>query len=59
VTNGFRAEAWAAGYAALRTVAETARRRGQSVFAALLVGAGAPLPLITSPLSAGVPGRGS
>lgn len=45
VTNGFRAEAWATGYAALRTVAETARRRGQSVFAALLAAAGPPLPL--------------
>lgn len=50
VTNGFRAEAWATGYAALRTVAETARRRGQSVFAALLAAAGAPLPLSTPPL---------
>jgi transposase len=49
VTNGFRAEAWATGYAALRTVAETARRRGQSVFAALLAAAGAPLPLSTPP----------
>jgi transposase len=49
VTNGFRAEAWATGYAALRTVAETARRRGQSVFATLLAAAGAPLPLTPQP----------
>jgi transposase len=47
VTNGFRAETAAARYAALRTVAETARRRGVSVFATLLTAAGAPLP--TSP----------
>jgi len=45
VTNGFRAEAAATRYAALRTVAETARRRGQSVFATLLRAAGTPLPL--------------
>ncbi|MHB8577683.1 MAG: IS66 family transposase [Dehalococcoidia bacterium] len=45
VTNGFRAEAAAERYAALRTVAETARRRGQSVYATLLKAAGAPLPL--------------
>ena len=51
VTNGFRAEAWATGYAALRTVAETARRRGQSVFAALLSAAGTPLPLSPAPQS--------
>jgi transposase len=44
VTNGFRAEAAATHYAALRTVAETARRRGASVFATLLTAAGAPLP---------------
>jgi transposase len=44
VTNGFRAEAAAAHYAALRTVAETARRRGTSAFAALLTAAGAPVP---------------
>jgi transposase len=45
VTNGFRAAAAAERYAALRTVAETARRRGKSVFATLLQAAGAPLPL--------------
>ena len=50
VTNGFRAEAWAAGYAALRTVAETARRRGPSAFATLLTAAGNPLPLPPRPL---------
>jgi transposase len=52
VTNGFRAEAWAAGYAALRSVAETARRRGESMFAALLAAAGPPLPLSTPVLPA-------
>jgi transposase len=45
VTNGFRAAAAAERYAALRTVAETARRRGQTVFATLLQTAGTPLPL--------------
>jgi transposase len=45
VTNGFRAAAAAERYAALRTVAETARRRGQSVYATLLQAAGTPLPL--------------
>ena len=45
VTNGFRAAGAAERYAALRTVAETARRRGESVFATLLQAAGAPLPL--------------
>jgi transposase len=44
VTNGFRAEAAATRYATLRTVAETARRRGQSAYAALLRAAGSPLP---------------
>ena len=44
VTNGFRAEAAATRYATLRTVAETARRRGQSAYAALLRVAGSPLP---------------
>jgi transposase len=45
VTNGFRAAAAAERYAALRTVAETARRRGQSVYATLLQAAGTSLPL--------------
>ncbi len=49
VTNGFRAAAAAERYAAFRTVAETARRRGQSVFGALLQHAGAPLPLTAQP----------
>jgi len=48
VTNGFRAEAAATRYAALRTVAATARRRGQSVYATLLKAAGGPLPLPSS-----------
>lgn len=52
VTNGFRAAAAAERYAAVRTVAETARRRGQSVFATLLQAAGAPLPLSPQPLLA-------
>ena len=49
VTNGFRAAAAAARYAARRTVAETARRRGQSVVATLLTAAGIPLPLNPQP----------
>lgn len=47
VTGGFRSEAFALGYAALRTVADTARKRGQDVFALLVRTAGAPLPLTT------------
>jgi transposase len=49
VTNGFRAAAAAEHYAALRTVAETARRRGHSVFATLLAAAGTPLSLQPQP----------
>ena len=49
VTNGFRAVAAAERYAALRTVAATARRRGHRVFATLLKTAGAPLPLSPQP----------
>jgi transposase len=45
VTGGFRSDAFAAGYAALRTVADTARKRGQRVFTLLLDAAGPPLPL--------------
>lgn len=44
VTNGFRDEAWATAYAALRTVTDTARKRGQAIFATLLAAAGTPLP---------------
>lgn len=45
VTGGFRSDAFAQGYAVLRTMADTARKRGQDVFA-LLVRAAAPvLPL--------------
>lgn len=40
VTGGFRSEAFAHGYAALRTVADTARKRGQDVFMLLLAAAG-------------------
>lgn len=47
VTGGFRSEAFAQGYAALRTVADTARKRGQDVFALLLHAAGPPLPITT------------
>jgi transposase len=47
VTGGFRSEAFAQGYAALRTVADTARKRGQDVLALLLAAAGTPLPLTT------------
>lgn len=45
VTNGFRADGAAERYAALQTVAETARRRGRSVYATLLTAAGTQLPL--------------
>ena len=45
VTGGFRSEAFAHGYAALRTVADTARKRGQDVFTLLLAAAGSPLPI--------------
>jgi transposase len=45
VTGGFRSEAFAQGYAALRTVADTARKRGQDVFALLLHAAGTALPI--------------
>jgi len=44
VTGGFRHEAWATAYAALRTVADTARKRGQPTFATVLKAAGTPLP---------------
>lgn len=36
VTGGFRSEAGAAAYAILRTVADTARKRGHAVFATIL-----------------------
>lgn len=52
VTGGFRSEAFAHGYAALRTVADTARKRGQDVFALLLAAAGPTLPLIPPPTPA-------
>ena len=45
VTGGFRSEAFAHGYAALRTVADTARKRGGDVFTLLLAAAGPCLPL--------------
>lgn len=47
VTGGFRSEAFATGYAAVRTVADTARKRGQAIFARLQQAAGTPLPLTT------------
>jgi transposase len=43
VTGGFRSEAWATAYAALRTVTDTARKQGQAIFATLLTAAGTPL----------------
>jgi transposase len=46
VTGGFRSEVFAHGYAALRTVADTARKRGHDVFALLLAAAGPSLPVI-------------
>src|SRR5579871_284639 len=45
VTGGFRSEAAAHVYAAVRSVAETARKRGQSAFAALIDAAEPLLPL--------------
>lgn len=50
VTGGFRSEAFAHGYAAPRTVADTARKRGQDVFTLLLAAAGPRLPL-NSPIT--------
>ena len=44
VTGGFRSEAFAHGYAALRTVADTARKRGQGVFTLLLATASSSRP---------------
>jgi transposase len=48
VTGGFRSEAAARGYAALRTVTDTARKRGQDIFDILVRAAGTALPLTTS-----------
>lgn len=45
VTGGFRSDAFAQGYAALRTVADTARKRGHDLFALLVGAAGPVLPL--------------
>jgi transposase len=45
VTGGFRSEAFAHGYAALRTIADTARKRGEDLFALLQAAAGPSLPL--------------
>lgn len=47
VTGGFRSEPFAQGYAALRTVADTAHKRGQDLFALLVRAAGPPLPITT------------
>lgn len=47
VTGGFRSAAFATGYAALRTVTDTARKRGHDVFALLIRAAGPALPLTT------------
>jgi len=44
VTGGFRNEAWTTADAALRTVTDTARKRGAAIFATLLQAAGTPLP---------------
>lgn len=46
VTGGFRSLGHAQGYAALRTVLETARKRGENAFAHLLAAAGTHLPLL-------------
>jgi len=45
VTGGFRSEAFAQGDAALRPVADTARKRGEDVFTTRLTAAGSPLPI--------------
>ncbi len=45
VTGGFRSDWGAQGYAALRTVADTARKRGQDLFGLLLDTLGPHLPL--------------
>jgi transposase len=47
VTGGFRSEACAQGYAVLRTVADTARKRGHDVFAQRLRAAGPLVPITT------------
>jgi len=47
VTGGFRSEAFAQGYAALRTVADTARKRGHDVYGLLVRAAGPHLPITT------------
>lgn len=47
VTGGFRSEGAARGYGDLRTVTDTARKRGQDVFTILLRAAGAALPITT------------
>jgi transposase len=47
VTGGFRSDVFAQGYAALRTVTDTARRRGQEVFALLVRAAGPGVPITT------------
>jgi len=44
VTGGFRNETWATAYAAVRSVTDTARKRGEAIFATLLQAAGTPLP---------------
>jgi transposase len=47
VTGGFRSAAFAHGYAALRTVTDTARKQGHDVFALLAHAAGPVLPITT------------
>jgi len=47
VTGGFRSDAFAQAYAALRTVADTARKQGQDIFALLVRAAGPALPITT------------
>lgn len=47
VTGGFRSEAFAQGYAAPRTVADTARKRGQPILPLLLRAAGPAVPITT------------
>lgn len=52
VAGGFRSDTAAHTYAAVRTVVETARKRGHSAFAALLDAAGPSLPLAAHGLTA-------
>jgi transposase len=49
VTGGYRSDAAAAAYAVLRTVADTARKQGQAVFAIIRQALGPPVPFSLLP----------